>query len=209
MMSQVETRVSAAPATLEWWAILLIVLGSIAVGIPMLLIPGGIIVAIIGGAITGLVFLLIPATWVTDLAPFHKCTSKTINNVYWSVTTENIRFKHQHGSTRNSKKGLILYLIMIKLQIGGALFSISHVLQQTTYSSLLLFLCYHLSLILYLSLSQNSLIFSLSAADALISESIWWRQPMRCKLSLNCTQQSFFGRQRTFYSDQWFETDEF
>jgi hypothetical protein len=56
MMSHVESRVSAAPATLEWWAILLIVLGSIAVGIPVLiLIPGG----IIGGAITGLVFLII------------------------------------------------------------------------------------------------------------------------------------------------------
>jgi hypothetical protein len=52
----VESRVSAAPATLEWWEILLIVLGSIAVGIPVLiLIPGG----IIGGAITGLVFLII------------------------------------------------------------------------------------------------------------------------------------------------------
>jgi hypothetical protein len=60
-MSKVETRVSATPSTLEWWAILLIVLGSIAVGIPMLIIPGGIIVAVIGGAITGLVFLLIPA----------------------------------------------------------------------------------------------------------------------------------------------------
>jgi hypothetical protein len=56
MMIEVESRVSAAPATLEWWAILLIVLGSIAVGIPVLiLIPGG----LIGGAITGLVFLII------------------------------------------------------------------------------------------------------------------------------------------------------
>jgi hypothetical protein len=56
MMSQVETKVSAAPTTLEWWEILLIILGSIAVGIPaLILIPGG----IIGGAITGLVFLII------------------------------------------------------------------------------------------------------------------------------------------------------
>jgi hypothetical protein len=40
------TTTTAAPPidTLEWWAILLIVLGSIAVGIPMLLITGGIII---------------------------------------------------------------------------------------------------------------------------------------------------------------------
>jgi hypothetical protein len=69
-MSQAESRAPAAPATIEWWAILLIVLGSIAVGIPMLHIPGGIIVAIVGGVITGLVL---------------------------SVTTENIRFKHQQS----------------------------------------------------------------------------------------------------------------